>query len=122
MSSSLPSFLATDPEVYEYFMGRWSARLAPPFLDFTGVKRADKGPELGPPSCASQRQPNCAVEGVVRSRESRPSVRRAPTAYVERLDSRPFLNQAGVRLVDFDVRCQALHGPHQYDPVGAFRP
>jgi 2-polyprenyl-3-methyl-5-hydroxy-6-metoxy-1,4-benzoquinol methylase len=38
MSNSLPPFLATDPEVYEHFMGRWSARLAEPFLEFAGVK------------------------------------------------------------------------------------
>src|SRR2546423_4239869 len=38
MSSALPSFLATDPDVYEHFMGRWSARLAEPFLEFAGVK------------------------------------------------------------------------------------
>jgi ubiquinone/menaquinone biosynthesis C-methylase UbiE len=38
MSNSLPAFLATDPDVYEHFMGRWSARLAEPFLDFAGVK------------------------------------------------------------------------------------
>lgn len=38
MSNSLPSFLATDADVYEHFMGRWSARLAEPFLEFAGVK------------------------------------------------------------------------------------
>jgi len=38
MSNSLPPFLATDPDVYEHFMGRWSARLAEPFLEFAGVK------------------------------------------------------------------------------------
>jgi SAM-dependent methyltransferase len=37
MSSSLAPFLATDPEVYEHFMGRWSARLAQPFIDFAGI-------------------------------------------------------------------------------------
>ena len=37
MSSSLPSFMATEPEAYEHFMGRWSTRLAEPFLDFAGV-------------------------------------------------------------------------------------
>ena len=37
MSSSLPSFVATEPEAYEHFMGRWSARLAEPFLDFADV-------------------------------------------------------------------------------------
>jgi SAM-dependent methyltransferase len=47
MNGSLPSFLATDPDVYEHFMGRWSARLAPPFLDFVGVKRGDKVLDVG---------------------------------------------------------------------------
>jgi len=37
MSNSLLPFLATDPDAYEQFMGRWSARLAEPFLDFAGV-------------------------------------------------------------------------------------
>lgn len=37
MGDTLPPFLATDPEVYEHFMGRWSARLAEPFLEFAGV-------------------------------------------------------------------------------------
>ncbi|MDP9225152.1 MAG: class I SAM-dependent methyltransferase [Actinomycetota bacterium] len=38
MSDTLPPFLATDPDVYEHFMGRWSARLADPFLEFAGIK------------------------------------------------------------------------------------
>jgi SAM-dependent methyltransferase len=37
MSGSTPSFLATDPDVYEHFMGRWSERLAEPFLEFAGL-------------------------------------------------------------------------------------
>lgn len=37
MSGTMPSFLASEPEVYEHFMGRWSARLAEPFLNFAGV-------------------------------------------------------------------------------------
>ena len=47
MSSSLPGFLATDPEVYEQFMGRWSARLAEPFLEFAGVKAGDRVLDVG---------------------------------------------------------------------------
>lgn len=38
-SGALPSFLAGDPEVYEHFMGRWSERLAEPFLEFAGVEQ-----------------------------------------------------------------------------------
>jgi 2-polyprenyl-3-methyl-5-hydroxy-6-metoxy-1,4-benzoquinol methylase len=47
MASSLPSFLATDPDVYEHFMGRWSARLAEPFLDFAGVQSGDRVLDVG---------------------------------------------------------------------------
>jgi SAM-dependent methyltransferase len=47
MSSSLPSFLATDPDVYEHFMGRWSARLAEPFLEFAGVQSGDRVLDVG---------------------------------------------------------------------------
>jgi SAM-dependent methyltransferase len=47
MSNSLPSFLATDPDVYEHFMGRWSSRLAEPFLDFSGVKPGDRVLDVG---------------------------------------------------------------------------
>ena len=39
MSNSLPPFLATDPDVYEHFMGRWSTRLAKPFLEFASSNR-----------------------------------------------------------------------------------
>jgi SAM-dependent methyltransferase len=47
MSDSLPPFLATDADAYEHFMGRWSARLAEPFLDFAGVKPGDKTLDVG---------------------------------------------------------------------------
>lgn len=47
MSHSLPSFLATDPDVYEHFMGRWSARLAEPFLEFAGVRPSDRVLDVG---------------------------------------------------------------------------
>ena len=45
--SSLPSFLATDPEVYEHFMGRWSARLAEPFLEFADVEPGSRVLDVG---------------------------------------------------------------------------
>jgi SAM-dependent methyltransferase len=32
------NFIATDPAGYEVFMGRWSRRLALPFLDFVGIE------------------------------------------------------------------------------------
>ena len=38
MSDAIPAFAATDPDIYERFMGRWSARIAAPFLAFAGVQ------------------------------------------------------------------------------------
>ena len=43
----LTSFLATEPNAYEHFMGRWSGRLADPFLDFAGVKPGDRVLDVG---------------------------------------------------------------------------
>lgn len=43
----MPSFLADDPDVYEHFMGRWSARLAEPFLDFAGVEPSSTVLDVG---------------------------------------------------------------------------
>lgn len=37
MSGALSPFMATDPDEYEHFMGRWSERLAAPFLEFAKV-------------------------------------------------------------------------------------
>jgi SAM-dependent methyltransferase len=47
MSNSLPPFLATDPDVYEHFMGRWSERLAKPFLEFAGIRSGDRVLDVG---------------------------------------------------------------------------
>jgi SAM-dependent methyltransferase len=47
MSNSLPPFLATDPDVYEHFMGRWSTRLAKPFLEFAGIEPGDRVLDVG---------------------------------------------------------------------------
>lgn len=47
MSGSLPQFLATDPDVYEHFMGRWSSKLAQPLLEFAGVKASDRVLDIG---------------------------------------------------------------------------
>ena len=35
-------FVATDGQAYEHFMGRWSSRLAPLFLEFAGIRAADQ--------------------------------------------------------------------------------
>ena len=40
-------FLATDAELYEHFMGRWSALLAEPFLEFVGVGPGSRVLDVG---------------------------------------------------------------------------
>jgi SAM-dependent methyltransferase len=47
MSNTEPRFLARDPEQYEHFMGRWSRRLAGPFLDFSGIGGGDRVLDVG---------------------------------------------------------------------------
>src|SRR5271169_1964724 len=47
MAISVPPFLATDSAAYEHFMGRWSLRLAGPFLDFAGVREGDRVLDVG---------------------------------------------------------------------------
>lgn len=47
MTSSPPPFLATDPDAYEHFMGRWSSKLATPFLEFAGVKPGNTVLDVG---------------------------------------------------------------------------
>src|SRR5208282_2758023 len=47
MAISVPPFLATDSAAYEHFMGRWSRRLAGPFLDFAGVREGDRVLDVG---------------------------------------------------------------------------
>ena len=37
MNGTTSRFLATYPDDYEHFMGRWSGRLAGPFLAFGGI-------------------------------------------------------------------------------------
>ena len=43
----MPPVLATDPRVYEHFMGRWSRRLGGPFPDFAGVQPGDRVLDVG---------------------------------------------------------------------------
>jgi SAM-dependent methyltransferase len=40
-------FVATDGAAYENFMGRWSSRLAPLFLEFAGIKAGDRVLDVG---------------------------------------------------------------------------
>ena len=47
MSNTASRFLATDPEQYEHFMGRWSSRLAGPFLDFSGIVCGERVLDVG---------------------------------------------------------------------------
>src|SRR4051794_36803687 len=48
MSDSMPKvFIATNPDAYEHFMGRWSARLADPFLDFAAIPQGGRVLDVG---------------------------------------------------------------------------
>jgi len=47
MSAATSRFLATSPDDYERFMGRWSTRLAVPFLKFSGVQPGDRVLDVG---------------------------------------------------------------------------
>jgi 2-polyprenyl-3-methyl-5-hydroxy-6-metoxy-1,4-benzoquinol methylase len=47
MNSTTSRFLATDPDEYEHFMGRWSRRLSSPLLEFAGTKRGDRVLDVG---------------------------------------------------------------------------
>src|SRR5215472_3497400 len=47
MGNSVSRFLATDPEQYEHFTGRWSRRLAGPFLDFSGIVGGERVLDVG---------------------------------------------------------------------------
>ena len=47
MTNSIPPFAATDPDIYERFMGRWSARIADPFLTFAGVQTGQRVLDVG---------------------------------------------------------------------------
>lgn len=47
MGHTQSRFAATDPAEYEHFMGRWSRRLAKPFLAFAGVRPGDRALDVG---------------------------------------------------------------------------
>jgi hypothetical protein len=47
MTDPLPPFMATDPDIYEHFMGRWSERLAKPFREFAGIRPGDRVLDIG---------------------------------------------------------------------------
>jgi SAM-dependent methyltransferase len=43
----MPTFVATDPVGYEKFVGRWSQRLAPLFVEYTGVTAGERVLDVG---------------------------------------------------------------------------
>jgi trans-aconitate methyltransferase len=43
MTDPLPPFMATDPDIYEQFMGR----CAKPFLEFAGIRPSDRVLDIG---------------------------------------------------------------------------
>jgi ubiquinone/menaquinone biosynthesis C-methylase UbiE len=47
MNTTSSSFIAADGDGYEQLMGRWSRRLALPFLDFTGTADGDRVLDVG---------------------------------------------------------------------------
>ena len=47
MSTTTTTFVATDPAGYERFMGRWSQRLAPSFVEFAGVQAGERVLDVG---------------------------------------------------------------------------
>jgi SAM-dependent methyltransferase len=47
MSTTTTTFVATDPAGYERFMGRWSQRLAPSFVEFAGVQANEQVLDVG---------------------------------------------------------------------------
>ncbi len=47
MTASTHWFVASDPDIYERFMARWSARLADPFLTFADIKSGQRVLDVG---------------------------------------------------------------------------
>jgi ubiquinone/menaquinone biosynthesis C-methylase UbiE len=47
MTDPLPPFMATNPDVYEHFMGRWSEHLAKPFLEFASIRPGHQVLDIG---------------------------------------------------------------------------
>ncbi len=63
------TFAATDGDAYELQMGRWSRRLAEPFLDFVGPVGAGQVLDLGCGTgsltlALADREPACRIDGV----------------------------------------------------------
>jgi hypothetical protein len=43
----MPTFVATDPAGYGKFVGRWSQRLAPLFVEYAGVTDGERVLDVG---------------------------------------------------------------------------
>ncbi len=68
-TSASSTFLATDADGYERVMGRWSRRLALPFLDFTGSAEGERVLDVGCGTghlafALAARTTGCQVHGV----------------------------------------------------------
>lgn len=91
-----------DPEGYDAFMGRWSARLAPRFLDFVGLGRNDHIADIG---CGTGQLSAAVAE-------------RASGARIRGLDpSPPFVARAARRLAG--AAAEFVVGDGQALPYGA---
>jgi cyclopropane fatty-acyl-phospholipid synthase-like methyltransferase len=69
MTTSSSTFMATDGDGYELTMGRWSRRLALPFLDFAGTKDGETVLDVGCGTgslafALTKRCPRSSVRGV----------------------------------------------------------
>jgi 2-polyprenyl-3-methyl-5-hydroxy-6-metoxy-1,4-benzoquinol methylase len=82
MSASIPPFAATDPDIYERLMGRWSARMGDPFLAHAGVESGQRVLDVG---CGTETitlalaQRGCTVVGVDASEAYRAGARALPS-------------------------------------------
>ncbi len=102
------TFVAADGDGYELVMGRWSRRLAVPFLDFAGIQDGDRVLEVG---CGTGSLSQTIVE------RSRPSEVRAidlAPAYVDYARSR---NRDPRVVFEVGDACAIEFADHTFDRV-----